>query len=166
MGSPLNRWRSRDSSLEECQTNPSPTSGGFWNRWTLSPSQALLCPRQVWKQLYEAPQNAGPLGRDVGRDRFACGCKCFPCKHGQCQSVSHLTWTVGLPRSQAQLPTTARPWDWAVLGPQRPRDLWKESYSQEGSLITSDPEGRRYPKSGGVAEVTSQVWCLQVGPET
>lgn len=103
--------------MEKCQPLLSPTSGSSWVRWTASPRQALNCPRQVWKLLYRLPGMQGLLGRDVGRDRFACGCKCFPCKHGLCQSVLSHTGS-GAATSLPRMPTTARPWVGQLWGPE------------------------------------------------
>lgn len=63
----------------------------FLGQVDCQPQTSPQLPQHVWKLFYRLPGMQGLLGRDVGRDRFACGCKCFPCKHGLCQSVlSHM----------------------------------------------------------------------------
>lgn len=124
----------------------------FWDGWILSPSHPSRCGSCFMR----LPGVWGPLQRDPGRGRFACGCECFPCKHGLCQSVSSYMWWGG--HVTGLLPSAAGPWGWATLGPPRPGDLWKEDHSSQGPLSTLAGPGQA--QSQGHDSPTSQAWWL------
>lgn len=147
---PLNRWGSRGSSPEGCQ----PRSHSYL-RW-FSGTGGFSAPSRCGSCFMRLPGVCGSLQRDPGRGRFACGCECFPCKHGLCQSVSSYTWWGG--HVTGLLPSAAGPWGWATLGPPRPGDLWKEDHSSQGPLST--PAGPGQAQSQGHDSLTSQAWWL------
>ena len=53
-----------------------------------APAKPSAAPSRCGNCFMRLPGAQGPPGRDPGRGRFACGCKCFPCKHDLCQSIS------------------------------------------------------------------------------